>query len=173
MEHLLTLISDFLVGWVQYQKECFPSIDGILLLDDIVGFISRRDFQQFGMVYLKRVYNSFDASVKFFHNDSPCKASAPLLAEIGINLLNFGVQHTLSEMQAWTEHKIALLGNLPPRDVLAGGTPQEVKKETTAMIEALADTRKIILSCGGGMPPGAPTENIQMFLQTVEELTGS
>ncbi|MDY0096573.1 MAG: uroporphyrinogen decarboxylase family protein [Candidatus Vecturithrix sp.] len=173
MEHLLTLISDFLVGWVQYQKECFPSIDGILLLDDIVGFISRRDFQQFGMAYLKKVYNSFDASVKFFHNDSPCKASAPLLSEIGINLLNFGVQHTLSEMHAWTEYTIALLGNLPPRDVLAGGTPQEVKKETTAMIEALADTRKIILSCGGGMPPGVPTENIQVFLQTVEELTGS
>ncbi|GAK60372.1 uroporphyrinogen decarboxylase, URO-D [Candidatus Vecturithrix granuli] len=173
MEQLLTLISDFLVGWLQYQKECFLSIDGILLLDDIVGFISRRDFQQFGLAYLKKVYDSFDASVKFFHNDAPCKASAPLLAEVGINLLNFGVQHTLSEMQAWADNKITLLGNLPPRDVLASGTPQEVKTKTTTMIEALTDTRRIIFSCGGGMPPGAPTENIQVFLDTVAELTRS
>ena len=171
MEHLLTLITDFLVSCLQYQKECFPSIDGILLLDDIVGFISRRDFQHFGMASLKKVYASFDASVKFFHNDAPCKASAPLLAEVGINLLNFGIQHTLGEMQTWTDHHIVLLGNLPPRDVLAGGAPQEVKTATTAMIEALADRRRIILSCGGGMPPGAPTANIQVFLQTVAELT--
>ena len=173
MEQLLTIVADFLVEWLQYQKECFPSIDGIMLLDDIVGFISRRDFEKFGMAYLKKVYDSFDASVKFFHNDSPCKASAPLLAEVGINLLNFGIQHTLSDMQTWTDHKITLLGNLPPRDVLAGGTPQDVRTATIAMIEALADTRRIIFSCGGGMPPGAPTENIQAFLRTVEELTSN
>ena len=171
MEQLLTLISDFLVGWVQYQKECFPSIEGILLLDDIVGFISRRDFQKFGMFYLKKVYDSLDVPVKFFHNDSPCKASAPLLADTGVNLLNFGIQHTLTDMKAWTENKITLLGNLPPRDVLAKGTPEEVKQETASLIEALEDRRRIIFSCGGGMPPGVTTENIQAFIQTVEEIT--
>lgn len=171
MEQLLTIVSDFLVEWIQYQKECFPSIDGILLLDDIVGFISRRDFQKFGLFYLKKVYDSLDVSVKFFHNDSPCKASAPYLAEVGINLLNFGIQHTLSEMKAWTDNQITLLGNLPPRDVLARGTAEDVKKTTREMIEALDDARNIIFSCGGGMPPDVTTENIEAFLHTVEELT--
>jgi len=171
MEQLLTVVSDFLVEWIQYQKECFPSIDGILLLDDIVGFISRRDFQKFGLFYLKKVYDSLDVSVKFFHNDSPCKASAPYLAEVGINLLNFGIQHTLSEMKAWTDNQITLLGNLPPRDVLAIGTAEDVKKTTREMIEALDDARNIIFSCGGGMPPDVTTENIEAFLHTVEELT--
>ncbi len=171
MEQLLTIVSDFLVEWIQYQKECFPSIDGILLLDDIVGFISRRDFQKFGLFYLKKVYDSLDVSVKFFHNDSPCKASAPYLAEVGINLLNFGIQHTLSEMKAWTDNQITLLGNLPPRDVLAIGTAEDVKKTTREMIEALDDARNIIFSCGGGMPPDVTTENIEAFLHTVEELT--
>ena len=171
MEQLLTIVSDFLVEWVQYQKECFPSIDGILLLDDIVGFISRGDFQKFGLSYLKKVYDSLDVSVKFFHNDSPCKASAPYLAEVGINLLNFGIQHTLSEMKTWTDNQITLLGNLPPRDVLARGTAEDVKKTTREMIEALDDARNIIFSCGGGMPPDVTTENIEAFLHTVEELT--
>ena len=170
MHHLLTMISEFLADWITFQRECFPTIDGILLLDDIVGFISKRDFQKFGMPYLKKVYD-VDVSVKFFHNDSPCKASAPYLSEVGVNLLNFGIQHSLNEMKEWTENKITLLGNIPPRDVLAGGTADDVKQATIGLIESLQDRSRLILSCGGGMPPATPTENIRTFISTVNELT--
>ena len=79
MHRLLQIATDYLVDWIAWQRECFPSIDGILLLDDIVGFVSRRDFEIFGLPYLKRAFDT-DVSVKFFHNDAPCKACAPLLA---------------------------------------------------------------------------------------------
>ncbi|MBD3306326.1 uroporphyrinogen decarboxylase [candidate division KSB3 bacterium] len=170
MHQLLTLISDFLGAWIDVQREQFPTIDGILMLDDIVGFIGGEDFQEFGLPYLKAIYDR-DVAVKCFHNDSPCKASAPFLAEIGINLLNFGVQHTLNEMKAWTGDRVALMGNIPPRDVLAQGTPEDVRTATTELIESLADRRRILLSCGGGMPPGAPNANIQAFLKTAQNLT--
>ena len=29
----------FVIDWIEYQMEQFPSIEGILLLDDIVGFV--------------------------------------------------------------------------------------------------------------------------------------
>ncbi len=166
---LLTLITDFLVDWIAYQRECFPSIDGILLLDDIVGFISRRDCETFGLPYLKKAFSA-DVAIKFFHNDAPCKACAPLLPEAGINLLNFGIQHTLAEMKQWTGNRLALLGNIPPRDVLAGGTPKDVSRAVTEMLNSLEDRSRIIVSCGGGMPPGAPTENIRALISTVGHL---
>lgn len=167
---LLGIVTDYLVDWIAFQREAFPTIDGILLLDDIVGFISRRDFETFGLPYLRRAYDT-DVTVKFFHNDAPCKASAPLLADAGINLLNFGIQHTLTEMRTWTEGKIALLGNIPPRDVLADGTATDVEHAVTEMLEAFEDRSRLIVSCGGGMPPGAPTENIRALIATVERLT--
>jgi uroporphyrinogen decarboxylase len=167
MHRLLAVTSDFLVEWIAFQRECFPSIDGILLLDDIVGFISRRDFEIFGLPYLKQVFGT-DVTVRFFHNDAPCKACAPLLTEAGINLLNFGPQHTLVEMKQWTHNKITLLGNIPPRDVLAGGTPEDVNRSVTAMLDSLEDRSRLIVSCGGGMPPGAPTENIQALISAVK-----
>jgi uroporphyrinogen decarboxylase len=40
---LLEKITRFICDWVQYQKECFPSIEGILLLDDIVGFVGEEE----------------------------------------------------------------------------------------------------------------------------------
>jgi uroporphyrinogen decarboxylase len=170
MHRLLDLITNYLMEWLAWQRECFSTIDGILVLDDLMGFISRPDFVEFGLPYLKRVFAA-DVAVKFFHNDAPAKVCAPFLAETGINLFNFGIQHSLNEMKEWTGGKITLLGNLPPRDVLAQGTPEQVRVETIKMIEALNDRSRLILSCGGGMPPGTPTRNIETFINAVRETT--
>ncbi len=167
MQRLLSIITDFLVDWIAWQRSCFPSIDGILLLDDIVGFVSQRDFITFGLPYLQRIFSA-EVTVKFFHNDAPCKACAPLLPETGINLLNFGVQHTLADMKLWTNSKIALLGNIPPRDVLAAGNPGDVQRAVTDMLKGLQDHSRLIVSCGGGMPPHVPTENIEALVVAVE-----
>ena len=169
MHRLLSITTDFLVDWIDYQRECFPSIDGILLLDDIVGFISQRDFETFALPYMEKAFSA-DVTVKFFHNDAPCKVSAPYLPDIGVNLLNFGTQHTMSEMKAWTGNRVALLGNIPPRDVLASGTPEDVKRSVTEMLLALEDRSRIIVSCGGGMPPGVPTENIDALISAISEI---
>jgi uroporphyrinogen decarboxylase len=158
------------VDWIDYQRECFPTIDGILLLDDIVGFVSRRDFETFGLPYLKRVFGA-DVTVKFFHNDAPCKVCAPFLPEIGINLLNFGIQHTLAEMKSWTDNKVTLLGNIPPRDVLAGGTPADVTGSVTDMLNGVEDYSRLIVSCGGGMPPAVATENLLALISATEQFT--
>jgi uroporphyrinogen-III decarboxylase len=166
---LLMVITDFLVDWISYQRECFPSIDGILLLDDIVGFIGPKDFQEFGLPYLKKAF-AIDVKVKFFHNDAPCKACAPDLPQAGINLLNFGPQHKLAEMKTWTSNKIALLGNIPPRDVLALGKPADICKAVEDLLKGLPDRSRVILSCGGGMPPGTSTGNIRAFITTVEKM---
>jgi uroporphyrinogen decarboxylase len=170
MHCLLAIITDFLVDWIAYQRSVLPSIDGIFLLDDIVGFVSRRDFETFALPYLQRAFSA-DVTVKLFHNDAPSKASAPLLEEAGINLLNFGIQHTVAEMKVWTNNRIALMGNIPPRDVLAEGTPADVTRSVTEMLNALDDQSRLIVSCGGGMPPHAPTENIKALISTVNELT--
>jgi uroporphyrinogen decarboxylase len=168
MHRLLSITTDFLVDWIDYQRERFPSIDGILLLDDIVGFISRGDFETFALPYLKRVFSA-DVTVKFFHNDAQCKICAPYLPDIGINLLNFGVQHTLADMKSWTANKITLLGNIPPRDVLAAGSPADVAQSVEDMLSGLEDHSRLIVSCGGGMPPAVATENIRALISATEQ----
>jgi uroporphyrinogen decarboxylase len=170
MHRLLGMVTDFLVEWIEVQREAFPTIDGIFLLDDIVGFIGPRDFETFGLPYLQRAFSA-DVTVKFFHNDAPAKASAPMLEAAGINLFNFGIQHTLTDMKSWTNNRIALMGNIPPRDVLAEGTPEDVRRAVTGMLNALDDRSRLIVSCGGGMPPHAPTDNINALISTVQELT--
>jgi len=162
---LMEKITNFLSDWIDLQMKTFPSIDGIFLLDDIIGFMGALEFSTFGLPYFQKLFSK-NVSVKFLHNDAPCKVSAPFLPKMEVNLFNMGFDVHLNELKELTENKVTLVGNLPPRDVLASGTVEEVKSKTKEMIDSLKDKSRIILSCGGGMPPGVSTENIDAFLNT-------
>jgi uroporphyrinogen-III decarboxylase len=166
-ETLLKKITTYLKDWLHLQMETFPSIDGVLLLDDIIGFMGDPQFRTFGLPYFNELYN-IDVSVKFLHNDAPCKVSAPYLPDMGINLFNMGFDISLNELKELTQNKVTLIGNIPPRDVLANGSISEVTNATIELLNSLKDKSKVILSCGGGMPPGVSSENITTFINTVK-----
>ena len=161
---LMRVITDFLSAWIDLQMKTFPTIDGIFMLDDIIGFIGDTEFRTFGLPYFKELYDK-DVSVKFLHNDAPCRVSAPYLPEIGVNLFNMGFEVNLNELKEVTGNRVTMLGNIPPRDVLASATPDEVEQATRALVESLDDPSRVIFSCGGGMPPGVSSENVQAFLR--------
>ncbi len=164
MHRLLRLITDFLAKWHALQRATFPSIDGILMLDDIVGFVGEEDWVEFGLPYFRELYST-DVRVKFFHNDAACAKSIKYYPEAGINLYNPGVQTSLPEMRALSGHRLTILGNIPPRDVLARGRPDEVRTAVKSLLAATPDRSRLILSCAGGIPPGVTTENIRAFIE--------
>lgn len=163
----MRIITDFSVDWLRYQKEVFPSIEGILLLDDIVGFLGEAEVKGFAVPYIKEIFGSFDADIRFFHNDANGIVSTPFIGEMGVNLYNFSFEHSINEIRALAGPDIALLGNLPPRDVLAAGDPETVQRKTAEMVKGVTDKGRIIWSCGGGMPPDVSTENLQAFINSI------
>lgn len=165
---LMRVITDFLKDWLALQMEKISSIDGVFLLDDIVGFVNEDDFKSFGLPYLKEIYDTFNVRVKFFHNDAQGLVCAPFLADMGINLFNFSFEHSIDEIKALTNNHVALLGNLPPRDVLALGSSDEIKEKTREMYQSITDKTRIIWSCGGGMPQDVSTNNIHAFLSGIK-----
>jgi len=164
VHRLLDTITGYLVEWHDLQQKTFPTIDGIMVLDDLVGFLGETEFLAFGLPYLKKIFDR-DVKVKFFHNDAGCRISLPYLPETGINLFNMGFDISLNELKTRTGNKITMIGNIPPRDVLANGSRTDIEEAVKDMISNLEDKTRIILSCGGGMPPGVPTENLKLFAE--------
>jgi uroporphyrinogen-III decarboxylase len=164
---LMRKITNFLKEWHQLQRDTFPTIDGILMLDDIIGFMGEPEFCEFGLPYFKELYD-VNVSVKFLHNDAPCRVSAPYLPEMGVNLFNMGFDVALNELKEMTRNKVTMLGNIPPRDVLANGTLEDVAQKTSELIKSLEDRTHVIMSCGGGMPPAVSSEKINAFWETVK-----
>jgi uroporphyrinogen-III decarboxylase len=164
----LTVITDFVIDWLSLQFEKFRDIKGVLLLDDIVGFLGKSDFETFVLPHLTRIYKTFNPRVSFFHNDASGTITARYLKQIGINLFNFSFNHSIDEMRKLAGATVTLLGNLPPRDILALGTPADVEAGVKDMMGKVSDFSRIIWSCGGGMPPDATTENIRAFIFAVK-----
>lgn len=167
VHQLIRKITSYLSGIHDHQKNLFPSIDGILLLDDLIGFISEEQFVEFGLPYFKELYNR-EASVKFLHNDANCMESVKYLPEMGVNLFNMGFDTDLNQLKQMTGNSVTMLGNIPPRDVLAKGSPEEVAAATFQLLDSMHDHSRTIYSCGGGMPPGVSTENLTAFIETVQ-----
>lgn len=163
VHQLLRIITDFLKDWHRLQRETFDSIDGIMMLDDIVGFIGEDHFLEFGFPYLKELYE-VPSRVRFFHNDADCRASVKHYPDMGVNLYNPGIHMTISELKKATENRLAILGSVPPRDVLATGTPESIRSCVADQLAEADDHSRLILSCAGGMPPGVSTENIKALI---------
>jgi uroporphyrinogen decarboxylase len=161
---LLRVVTDFLKQWHALQRETIPTIDGMMMLDDIVGFMGEKDFVEFGLPYFKELYD-VKAAVKLFHNDAPCAKSIKYYAGMGVNLYNPGIQTSLTEMRQLCGHQLTILGNIPPRDVLAQGKPDDVRAAVKKLLDEAQDLSRLILSCGGGLPPGVSTANLEAFLQ--------
>jgi len=170
IHQLLDVITRYLVKWHRIQKEAFPSIDGILILDDIIGFIGTDDFKAFGLPLFKELYNT-EVAVKFLHNDASYVSSINFLNDMGVNLFNMGFDADLELLKEQTGNRITMLGNIPPRDVLARGTEKEIEKEVMVRVDKMKSKDRMIMSCGGGMPPEVTTENVSFFADMVKKYT--
>ena len=127
-------------------------------------------FVEFALPYFKELYHN-DLSVKILHNDASCMESVRYLPEMGVNLFNMGFESDLNQLKELTGQQVTMLGNIPPRDVLAQGSAAEVREATLQLLKGLKDPSRVIFSCGGGMPPGVSSENLAIFMETVKNFT--
>ncbi len=166
---LLKKITDFICNWLEWQKESFPSIDGVLILDDIIGFVGETEFNEFVSPYFKRIFDCTGARVRFLHNDAEGLITAKNLTGMGVNMFNFSFNHSLGEIRDLAGSEVVLVGNIPPRDVLAAGKPEQVDEAVRKAFSEIGDMYRIIWSAGGGMPPDVNTENINAFVNAVKK----
>jgi uroporphyrinogen-III decarboxylase len=167
---LLRKITGFICDWLAWQKECFPSINGILLLDDIIGFVGETEFNEFVLPYFKKIFSCMGLKVRFLHNDADGLITARHLNEMGVNVFNFSFNHSLGEIRALAGDNVILVGNIPPRDVLAAGTPDRVIEAVKKASGEIINHDRIVWSAGGGMPPDVRNENINAFIKAVKEI---
>ncbi len=153
---LLRVVTDFVVEWVQWQAKLFPSIGGLMILDDVIGLVDEAQFQEFVLPYFTEIGHALEVPVRILHNDCHGLLAARYLTQMGFNVYNFSHQHSLPEMRAVAGEQITLLGNIPPREVLAQGTTDDVRQAVRAALSSLPDRRRLILSCGGECPQTYP-----------------
>ncbi len=155
---LLDMLTDTVIAWLRAQLGVLRSPEGILLLDDMVGMLSPKMFEQFARPYYTRIFGAFDGFIKVYHNDTPCLHLLEPMSTLGFDVFNFSHELDIATVQARMSG-IALMGNVPPLTVMARGTPKEAEAWAQECIRKTGG-RRLILSAGGGASPGTLPETI-------------
>lgn len=167
---LLRKITAFIKDWLAYQINCFPAIEGLLILDDIIGFVGQDEFNEFVKPYFKEIFTVFNTPVRLLHNDAKGLITAASLEEINVNIFNFSFEHSNKEIYRLAGKDITLMGNIPPRDTLSHGSTDDVRAWIRKERGNTPADAKVIWSVGGGMSPDTPTENIRVFLDEINSI---
>ena len=158
---LIDLSTRLIIDWLNAQHKAMgDTVEGIFILDDIVGFINEDFYKEFAHPYLKRICDAFPPDwVKIYHNDADVNACLDYLPDCGFNVLNWGKQTDIAEVKERIGDRMCLMGNVNPLEVGVRGTVEEVYAATMDVLEK-SRGEGIILSVGGGTSPGMPKQNI-------------
>ena len=167
---LIDLCTNLIIDWLKAQAKIIgDEVEGIFILDDIVGFINEEHYEEFAHPYLKKICDAFPKDwVKIYHNDADVNACLEHLPDCGFNVLNWGKQTDIEEVKDRVGGRICLMGNVNPLEIGVRGTPEEVFDATLEVLEK-SGGEGIILSVGGGTSPGMPRENIIAMQNALNE----
>ncbi|HOW67116.1 MAG TPA: uroporphyrinogen decarboxylase family protein [Candidatus Paceibacterota bacterium] len=165
LEKTTALVRD----WIEAQAGVLHAVEGILVLDDIAGFLSLKDYRQFAHPYLKQVFDAFPGLVKMFHNDTDNPVSFAELPDLRIDLFNFTHLQSLAKVRELVGPSLCLMGNVPPLEVLVRGDRESVMGAARACLSAHRGRPGLLLSAGGGTSPGTPGSNIQALVDASRE----
>ena len=113
---LIDLCTRVIIDWLKAQHAAMgDTVEGIFILDDIVGFINEEHYKEFAHPYLKRICDAFPNDwVKLYHNDAEVDACLDHLPDAGFNCLNWGKQKDIREVKRRVGDRMCLMGNVNP-----------------------------------------------------------
>jgi uroporphyrinogen decarboxylase len=165
---LIDLCTTLTIDWLKAQAAAIgPCVEGILVLDDIVGMIGPDDYEEFAHPFLTRICAAFPPGwVKVYHNDAGVEACLERLPDTGFDVLNWGKQTDIANACARLGGRMTLMGNVAPLDIGVRGTSAQVEQATLEVLQKAAG-HPMILSVGGGTSPGMPAENIRAMARAL------
>jgi uroporphyrinogen decarboxylase len=165
IQRFLDTLTTTIIHWLHAQLEILGEPEGILVLDDIVGMISLKHYQEFVAPHMQRIFSEFEGLIRVYHNDTPCFHLYAALAEAGFDVFNFTHEADIGQVKETMGHRVALMGNVPPLDVAVREPPEAVAEWARACLDNAAPGGGMILSVGGGVSPGTPPESLDAMLE--------
>ena len=160
---LLKVTTRLAKDWLTAQAEALPGVEGIMVLDDVMGFLSKEDYLEFAHPYMQDLF-SIPAAVKILHNDTDSPVCYPFIRDIGAHVFNFTHLKSISSVRTLVGDTVCLMGNVAPLEVLAQGSPASVAGAVRRCLEENAGHPSFLLSAGGGTSPGTPAANIDALV---------
>ncbi len=161
LDKLCTLSIHYLKAQVQSGAEMLQ------LFDTWASLLSTEEYLEFAYPYEKRVLDELkmDAPVILFVKES--KRFLKEIKKMEAQIVSVDSSLSMREARGILGEKVILQGNLDPK-ILASATPEEICRETKAILEQTKGQGHIF-NLGHGILPHTPLENISYVLEEVRK----
>jgi uroporphyrinogen-III decarboxylase len=163
---LMELLTDFLIRWLRLQEAAIGGAQVMMIADHVCSQVRPEHLREFILPCMKAIYSAFPRAVRIYHNEGfHGDRHIETILRFGADLWHFGSDvHSLPEVYAKVGDGIVPFGGLNPHGAIRLGTPEEVRKEAGAVVEA-ARGRRLLLSTGTGTTPDAPLDNVRAMIE--------
>lgn len=162
--------SQFLLEYIRAYKAA--GANGVVMAEPVTGLLSPELCGEFSSPYVKRIVEEVqdDDFIVIYHNCGPAvHRMVPEILATGAAAYHFGNAVRMEDMLAQMPPDILTMGNVDPVSAFCSGTPEKVREDTLAVMDACCKYPNFLISSGCDIPPISPWENIDAFFQAVEE----
>ncbi len=143
--------------------------DVVCILEPTAVMLSPPQFEEFSAVYVRHITQSFKYSRASFVYHT-CGNTMHLVEAMGkagvqgVSLDSADCGVDLREAASRVSDQVVVIGNISPATTMRFGTPEDVRRETRALLESMRAVPNFVLSTGCDLPQETPIENIRAFM---------
>lgn len=166
---LLDTCTSFLKDYCRALKE--TGVNGVVMAEPAAGLLSDDDCRRFSSVYVRQIVEAVqdDTFLVVLHNCGNTGHCTGAMVASGAGAYHFGNKIRMTDALEICPSDALVMGNLDPVGVFKLGTPDEVKAETFALLQATAAYPNFVLSTGCDVPPGVTPAHIEAFYAALKE----
>lgn len=166
---LLEKCTSFLIDYIKAFKAA--GLDGIIVAEPMAGLLAPDKCETFSSRYFARLVDAAqdESFTVILHNCGRTHKLVGSLVNTGARGFHFGNAVDLRNIAPLIPPDRLFFGNIDPVGVLQKGTPDDVARSVTQLLEGMRPYRNFVLSSGCDIPPGTPLENIDAFFQALHK----
>ena len=162
--------TEFLLSYVKAYKAI--GAHGVVIAEPAAGLLSPDFCGEFSSPYVKKIVDAVqdEEFIVIYHNcGDAVNRMVPQILETGAAAYHFGNAVSMEDMLRQMPSDVLTMGNVDPVSAIRNGTPEKVRQDTLAIMEACCKYPNFLISSGCDIPPAAPWENIDAFFAGGEE----
>ena len=165
---LLTLVTDTLIEWLQYLETRIGTLKRIFVADHFPTMIGSDHIEEFFFPYIKRIYDAFPGALTMYHNEGSIGHVLHRIPDLGATIFHFGTE--AEKTCNAVGHRICLMGNIDPIEIMLYSSQSEVKAACHKVLEVCAPHGGFMLSSAGGLSIKTPESNAEAMMEATAEL---
>ena len=142
--------------------------DVICILDPTAVILSPAAYEEFAGVSTRNVIRRLDTRT-ILHVCGDTTHLMEAMCRTGVQALSLDTAVSLPDVAPRVPRDVVLIGNVDPVNTMLRGDAGKVRRDTHALMSAMAGYENFIVSTGCDLPAEVPLENVVAFVEAAKE----